>query len=134
MIDAFIFPSAPRSQALQAAGQPVPPAVRGKFLIDTGASGTCIDPQLLAPLNLNPTGKVGVHTPSTNGTAHQLNQYDVQLLIPAPNGQVPFIIPALPIMESSFAAQGISGLIGRDVLAKCVLVYNGPISLYTLTY
>ena len=34
-------------------------------------------------------------------------------------------VPNLPITESNLTGLGIQALIGRDVLSKCVLIYNG---------
>ncbi|WP_224796723.1 aspartyl protease family protein [Pandoraea sputorum] len=117
------------------AGIAIPKPSPGAFLIDTGASSTCIDPSVLEPLGLTPTGQTEVHTPSTNGTPHVCNLYDVQLLVPGQTGiEAPFIIPAMPVTESHLASQGITGLIGRDVLSKCVLVYNGAANFYSLSY
>ncbi|WP_377779190.1 aspartyl protease family protein [Paraburkholderia dipogonis] len=123
----------PRQLALQAAGQPAPPTTNGVFLIDTGASNTNVDPTLLAPLQLQPTGSIQVHTPSTNGAPVVCNQYDVELAIGSPNGP-PFTIAALPVTEASLITQGIAGLLGRDVLSRCTLIYNGVLQMYTLCY
>ena len=48
---------------LKKASQPLPPMVQVRALIDTGASHTCVDPTILHPLNLTPTGSTPVHTP-----------------------------------------------------------------------
>lgn len=40
--------------------------------------------------------------------------------------------PALPVIASMLAAQGIMGLLGRDVLKECLFVYNGPDNVFTL--
>ncbi|WP_155518296.1 hypothetical protein [Ralstonia solanacearum] len=103
-------------------------------MIDTGASCTVVDAGLVAPLGLTPTGQMSAHTPSTNGVPHRCNQYDVQLIIPSGTGQPPFWIQAIAVMETNLAAGGISGLIGRDVLSRCVLVYSGSSNLYILSY
>jgi hypothetical protein len=122
-----------RAQAMKLAGVPIPLPVQINLLIDTGASATCIDPEVLASLCLTPTGSVPIHTPSTNGAPHVCNQYDVCLYLLPANGLAHFV-DALPIIESSLRSQGIDGLLGRDVLAQCALFYNGPQSGYTLSY
>lgn len=117
---------------MEKAGLPVPSFVQGTFLLDTGASGTCVDPKLVAPLSLHPSGQVAMQTPSTNGVPVYCNQYDVAVYIP--HDATGFFIGALPILETSLASQGIDGLIGRDVIDRCTLVYNGSAGLFTLAY
>jgi hypothetical protein len=132
--DAFVGVSAGRMAALQHLQQPVPPPQQIRALIDTGASNTCIDPMVLQALGLQPTGQVQVHTPTTAGTPAVCNQYDISLLIPAPNG-LPFSVPTTAVTEHQlFNAQGFHALIGRDVLSRCVLICNGQLSLFTLAY
>jgi hypothetical protein len=105
------------------------------FLVDTGASTTVIDPALLAPLGLTPTGSVMCHTPSTAGAPVAFDQYDVMLVIAGSSTDSPaWIIPAIPAFESHLSSQGIHGLIGRDLLDRAILVYNGPINLVSLAY
>jgi len=129
------LPSLPRQQALKAAGVAVPQITSGTFLVDTGASSTVVDASLITPLGLTPTGVAMCHTPSTGQAALPFNQYDVMLFIPgtAP-GQIPWIIEALPIMECDLSAQGIQGLIGRDMLDRAVLIYNGSSKHFTISY
>lgn len=134
-ITVLIALSAPRRDALIAVGKTVPTPVLGTFLIDTGASGTAVDPQLVASLGLTPKGAVMVQTPSTNGQPVPCPTYDVMLIIPSGDAAVaPFFIEALPVMEASFKSQGIDGLLGRDVLSKCILIYNGFTGTYDLAY
>lgn len=135
VVNVLVLPSQPRQQALKEAGDEVPGATQGVFLIDTGASATVVDPGLIAPLNLVPTGAVMCHTPSTDGAPVSRDQYDVMLVIPGAGPGVPaWVIPAIPVMESHLASQGIQGLIGRDLLDRAILVYNGPIQLFSLAY
>lgn len=120
---------------MKLAGLPIPKPVLGRFLIDTGASCTVVDTALIAPLNLPPTGSVAMHTPSTAGSAHTCNQYDVMLFMSS--GTAPgsgHIVDALPVIEADLKSQGIDGLIGRDVLASCVLVFNGTANTVSLGY
>ena len=64
LVLATVGVSVPKQLALQAAGLPPPAGGQGRFLIDTGASGTCVDSALIAKLGLTPTGSVNIHTPS----------------------------------------------------------------------
>jgi len=127
--------SVPRLAALTAAGLPVPPVAPGTFLIDTGASCTCVDPGLLAGLGLQPTGRVLISTPSTAGQPHHCEQFDVSIFIPAVAPAVSgHVVPAIPIVATHLKSQGIDGLIGRDVLKDCTLIYNGTSGMFSLAY
>lgn len=124
-----------RVDALKRANLPVPQWQVGTFLIDTGASGTCIDHALVQPLGIPPTGAVNVQTPSTGNGSHSCYQYDVLLYIPGTDASVSgLLVDCLPIIETSLSPQGIDGLIGRDVLDRCTLIYNSGIKMFTLTY
>ncbi len=135
LLQVLVGLSRPHRDVLAAANQPVPPFVQGTFLVDTGASNTVVDPGLVQPLGLTPTGAVTIQTPSTAGAPHSCYQYDVMLFIPngiATDGSL--IVDALPVIETHLRPQGIDGLIGRDVLQRCVLIANGSIGLLTLAY
>lgn len=125
--------SAPRRAAMDTAKIAIPPPVQCNLLIDTGASGTCLDSWVIHALGLMPSGSVDIHTPSTQaGNAHACNQYDVQLTIPHPS--LSYSFHAIPVIESSFSHQGIDGLLGRDVLASCLFIYNGELGVHTLSF
>lgn len=127
--------SVARGDALMTAGQPVPAGISARALIDTGASCTCVDPSILAKLELTPTGTVSVHTPSTGPAAHLAEQYDVSLIIPgAGTHHVPLALPAIPVMAADLSVQGIDALIGRDVLRDCIFIYNGSVGLFTIAF
>lgn len=136
LLRALVGVSASRRQALVAANLPVPPPVPITGLIDTGASGTCLDPTVLAQLGVTPTGVVSVATPSTGATPHQAQQFDVSLFIPGSTPhQPPLSLGAVPVIESSLLAQqGFHALIGRDILSLCVMVYNGDGGFFTLAF
>lgn len=125
-----------RFNALSAANCPIPAPQIIRGLIDTGASCTAIDPTVVQALSLVPTGQVPIHTPSTGATPHQCNQYDVSLAILL-GGTTPvlcFISDAIPVIESALSHQGIQALIGRDVLAKGVLWYNGHAGTLSIAF
>lgn len=75
---------------------------------DTGATGTCISTELVNKLQLSPTGKVNVHTPSGVGT---MNKYMINLIL---NNEVR--IMNVIVMDSEIGKQGIDVLIGMDII------------------
>ena len=119
-----------------AAKQPVPDLVKIRALVDTGASCTCVDPSVLSALGLTPTGSAMMVTPSTGSTPHQTDQYDVALVIGASSAsQPPLVVPTLAVVASELLSrQGFHALIGRDVLRRCILNYNGSSGFFTLAY
>jgi len=106
-------------------------------LLDSGASVTGIDDQVLTELQYPPIGIAGLSTPS--GT-RQTNMYMVKLVIPSrsdPN--FPPIIPRIIIdnvrvISVTLSNQPYKALLGRDVLSKMIMIYNGPHALITLGY
>jgi hypothetical protein len=133
LLIATIGVSMPRMQAIIAANGTVPTPITGTFLIDTGASGTCVDDTFIAQLGLQPTGTVPIMTPSTGAGLHHCDQFDVSMFIPGGNS-AGHLIPALPIIATHLKNQGIDGLIGRDVLDSCTFIYNGTAKFFTLAY
>src|ERR1035438_4967701 len=130
----FIGVSQARRTALAAAAQPIPSFIPIRGLIDTGASGTCIDPSVLTTLGLTPTGSVTVNTPSTGSSPHTADQYDVSLMIPSGTTTQPaLVVQNLAVMCAELlAAQGFHALVGRDILSRCLFAYNGTANLFTL--
>ena len=127
--------SEPRKDALNKAGLAIPPSQTIKALVDTGASCTCIDPTVLEPLNLAPTGTVSAHTPSTGSTPAVMNQFDVGMVIyGATADHPPFHLPTVAVMETPLRGQGFDALLGRDILSNCLLVYNGTLGRFTLAF
>ncbi len=61
-------------------------------------------------------------------------QFDVTLGITHPSGNN-LIIETVPIIAiPNFQRAGISALVGRDVLANCLFIYNGTEKSFTLGF
>jgi hypothetical protein len=107
-------------------GKPVPKAIAGMALFDSGASISAVDDSVITSLGVQPVGITTVHTPS--GSAEQ-NQYPVRFSFPETS------LPELHVHQaigSFLQAQGLTALIGRDALSSLVFIYNGPLGLVTL--
>ena len=106
-----------------------------RALVDTGASFTSIEPEVLKALNLTPTGTIDIVTPSTGKEVHTTETYDVDFLIGAGADDIPLSIQNLRIAASElYLKQGIHALIGRDVLKRCILIYNGSMSNFSVCF
>jgi predicted aspartyl protease len=113
-------------KGLVAQGKPLPTPRTGLALIDTGATGTCIDEKVAQELGL-PIIDVGKMTSATHAD-QQCSVYPVQINVP------PILVLNSPrTMGAALAAQGLMILIGRDVLRTCNLFYNGPAGQFTLS-
>jgi len=134
VLDLVVGASAARLEALTEAGMPLPAPQNVRALVDTGASCTCIDPMVFTALGLQPTGSMPMLTPSTGPIPIDADTYDVGIIIP--NGQQQgLIFPNIAVSASElFSAQGIHALVGRDILQRCVLAYNGTAGFFTLAY
>jgi hypothetical protein len=132
MIDVLIGVTRARASALQMAKFPVPPPVPLRLLIDTGASGTCIEAGLLKPLGLVPKGQVPVQTPSTVLSPMMCDLFEVSVTLVHP--LLPFSIETVSIVECPPIGSGIQGLLGRDLLAHCLFVYNGETGTFSLAF
>lgn len=135
IINLHVMVSSARRAALLAANAPVPLPQQVRGLVDTGASHTCMDLSVFTALQLQPTGSVPIHTPSTSGTPVSVDTYDVGIIIPSTPTSAPFMRPNMQVSATDLlTSQGFHALIGRDVLAECVMTYNGSMQLLTIAY
>jgi predicted aspartyl protease len=126
LVDMKVWVGTPVEQAIRKAGGKVPDPVPCKRMIDTGATGSVIQPTLVQQLGLQPIGVVNISTPSSESIP--CYQYSVRLIFP--NN---VIVEAIAI-QAPLKGQQIHCLVGRDVLAHGVLVYTGYINQFTLSF
>jgi hypothetical protein len=133
LIDILVGISVHRQHALVKANQPVPQPLIVRALIDTGATCTNIDSSILSALGVTSTGQVPVHTPSTRGgQPHLACQFDVSLTFSHP--KLTWHFQAVPVLESDLAHQGITALLGRDILKECLFTYDGSAGTFCLAF
>lgn len=99
--------------------QQVPQPVSGFALVDTGASGTCIDEAIAQKLGLPVIDKVKMASASHDAT--EVNVYPVMLEFVG----FKIRINAQRVVGASLANQGLAVLFGRDLLQKFTVFYNG---------
>jgi hypothetical protein len=131
VIELAVGVGAVRAAALARSGQAVPPDVAVRTLIDTGAKRTCVDAGVIAALAVVSTDVRRVRTVSSGPATHATRVFDLSVM-GGPGGQI--IAADLPVLEADLAHQGIACLLGRDALAVCVLVYDGPACRFSLTF
>lgn len=113
-------------KSLTGKGEDIPAPVAGHALIDTGASSTCIDQTAATKAGLAVVG---------SGPMHSATHADE--IVPIYAGLMN--IHGLSNVETrsaygvNLAPQGLIALIGRDVLSKCILVYNGIDDSFSLS-
>jgi predicted aspartyl protease len=113
-------------EALRRANQNIPAPVQALAMIDTGATGTVVRDDIIAPLNLNPVGVALINTPSSTNV--QCYEYLVRIAFPN-NVVIETVAIAAPLRN-----QHIQCLIGRDVLQRGVFIYTGYVQTFTLSF
>lgn len=94
-------------------------------MIDTGAQASVIQRGVLPSMYLEPTSIQYVTTPSSTLVAYP--RYDVRLML-----SVDFTLECF-MVEAPLQAWNAQCLIGCDVLASGVLVYDGPGNHFSLS-
>ena len=110
------------------------PASTTEFLglIDTGASHTAIDPHVARQLALESTGFVSIHTPSTDSSQVERDSYDAMISLGV--GKRGMVSVACEVVECQLAHHGFLVLVGRDVLSRCILTFDGPADRFLLDF
>jgi hypothetical protein len=110
---------------------PLPQPLSGIALIDTGAKKTCVQDSIMQKLKVSTIGQV---TSNTANGARQCNLYPAHFSFPSAHIEIDFTsVVEVNLTGQTFNGQQIIALIGRDVLANCVFIYNGALGMYTLS-
>ena len=130
-IDVKIMATPQRVAQLKKAGLAFPEPVTIPALLDTGASGSSIDVNVIKGLGLTPTGSAQVHTP---GKLSMMDEYDVSFVIgPGGDESRSFSVSVIGA-ELASGGGGFLALIGWNILVDCILTCDGPAGTFTLEY
>jgi hypothetical protein len=133
VIERFLAASAPRTAALEALGMTPHAPIGVRALIDTGASCSNVQKSVLERLGLEPVGEELVHTASTEGTPKEVAAYAVQIFFAGVSGGQ-FDADLRVVAADDFSGLGVEMLLGRDVLGRCLIFFNGPEGRFTLAF
>lgn len=119
------------SEAAARDGKAVPAPARGWALIDTGATFSLLDEQLIAELALQPVGRIDLAGTDCVRTGLR---YDAELVFED-------VVPVRVIASSARLRRprdspipGYDALIGRDALANAIMTYDGIHETITLQF
>jgi hypothetical protein len=122
-----------RREVLQKNSFTVPERIRVPAQIDTGTEVSAIDAQVFKQLDIRPIDSVCVRTPSTAEASQSFPQYAVSLALDAEG--IEMFLTSVEVIECVFAPdEGIRAMLGRDVLAHCLFVYDGKGKTFILGF
>ena len=126
-IQITLLPLETQLKSLASKGKSLPPPIAGLALIDTGASSTCIDQKAAED-----AGLAIVDSGPMSSATHD-NE-----IVPIYAGRVDIVGMSITVSANraygaNLKSQGLIALIGRDILSKCVLVYNGLEGSFSLS-
>lgn len=135
LVEILLGWSAAGAQKQRAALRPVPPPLQGRALLDTGAEITCVDGVLIQQLGLPFGGTVAANLPAHGGvTFAALHHASLTVLHPSGNSPDNLVVLNLTVLDIAVSSLGYQALIGRDVLARCGFLYDGPKGTFRLEY
>lgn len=124
IIDVQVAVPTALEQLLRQSSKPVPPPVKGRALIDTGATISSVDDATIRGLGVSPVGLINT---GTAGGPQQQNMYPARFIL-----QAGWTFEFSRVTGSNLTGTGLVALIGRDVLSRTILVYNGPLGVFSL--
>lgn len=108
---------------------PIPAPISGYALIDTGASKSCVHGSIMKELHVSPIGVATSHT-AAGAVPHAL--YPAHFTFPAAKIEIDFAsVVGVNLSGQQIATKPIIALIGRDVLAMGIFVYNGSFGTFS---
>lgn len=133
LVDVMLGVDSGTRRWLEGRGLKVPAPIAVRAMIDTGATISGFASELLKNLHLLPIDTIPILTPSTPYTApHECDVFHAALALVANGVAHEFPECRVVAAEGWHPADGIHGLIGRDILARCNMLYLGTERKFTL--
>ncbi|SIO65518.1 Aspartyl protease [Singulisphaera sp. GP187] len=124
ILELIVGPTEATIEALRAAGEPIPLPILVPAMLDTGAGTSLLARRIAEKLGLDPGGERIVIGVGSEGTETGV-VYRIRLAFPA----VPPMLLASTVCVvavEDLAKFDVGMILGRDLLSRCVLLYNGP--------
>ena len=134
VIDVTVGVSHPRELQLRQFQEQVPTPMKLRALIDTGASCSLITQGVVRWLRLPVRGVTPLRTPSTGEQPHDVEVFEISLVIPMGEEQFRRYAVVPVIGHSTIIQPGVEALIGRDILQHSLFTYNGPEKTFLLGF
>lgn len=117
---------------LRTKGEPIPSPANGVALIDTGTARSCIDVSVAEQLKLQPISATQVV--NANGVSLQ-GTYAAKIRFPAIGWDIDFSsVLSVNLSGQTVQDAPVLVVIGRDLLANCIFIYNGLIGAFVLAH
>jgi hypothetical protein len=111
---------------------PVPSAVRA--VLDTGSFITLADARAITLLGVTPYDRRKFLTSATGATPHVRDVYDLSVTLLDDGANQSAYWPSVDVLPAVFPpSDAVHGVIGRDLLAKAALLFDGIAGIFTLT-
>ena len=127
VIQVILSPLEVHLKVITERGGELPPSLSGRALIDTGATMTCVDADAARRAGLAQVDS-GTMTSATHAN-EKVPIFAGRLIMDAAS----ITVNANRAIGANLSPQGLIALIGRDLLAQCVLVYNGLDGSFSLS-
>jgi len=127
VIDVSVGASRSVAHALIAQGQATPSVQTIRALIDTGADRTAIHPKVLELINSSAAGTLRVRRPGSSRAFTRVDLHRVRVAFGgAPASTARALWFDVEVAAVAPASPHLLALIGRDMLAHCRFLYDGP--------
>ncbi len=131
VVDLYVAMTVAEAESMGDEDQPRPAVRQVRALVDTGAGRTIIGRAVLEQLRLMPVSAVTLHSATTGGDPVNAAVYAVELSL---DGETLGLVAAEPevLGAEDLSVLGAEALLGRDILGRGLLIYNGPRRQFTL--